>query len=357
MKVLRVGKHMIPLWLIVVLLISGVGIGVLADQIWRTLTIPVRIEEPIEILSYPSELRLYPGENLVFNITVENHASINYSVTLDFHLNNTAYQTNYVTFSNEIYIVIPGQQNLTTWLMVGSDAPPANVSLTIDFKRGIYPTGLVGYWKFDEGSGNTASDSSGNTNTGTIYGPTWETGKIGHALKFDGTGDYVSISPLNISGITSLTVSAWINSPFNQIGYVLYNGYNGESLLHNGERLSDGSVSGRYPNLASFSVKLQDGLWYDVYSSAISPNAWHHIVGDWIKGVSLRIYVDGVLMGENDIIPDYYLHNPGPAYNPRIGAYPYTEPDFFEGLIDEVRIYNRALANGEIGILYSVSPQ
>jgi hypothetical protein len=357
MKVLRFGKHMIPLWLIVVLLISGVGIGVLADQIWRTLTIPVRIEEPLEVLTYPSELSLYPGENMTFYVTVVNHASLNYSVLLNFKLSNTTYQTSYVTFSNTIYAVLPTEQNLTAWMTIKPDAPAINTTLSIDFHRGVYPYGLVGYWKFDEGSGNTASDSSGNNNTGTIYGPTWDTGKIGQALKFDGTDDYVSISPLNISGITSLTVSAWIKSPFDQIGYVLHNGYNGEFVLHNGERPFDGSVSGRYPNLASFSVKLQDASIWDVYSTPLTPNTWHCFTGVWIKGASLRIYVDGVLMGENDSIPDYYLYNPGPAYNPRIGAYPYTEPDFFEGLIDEVRIYNRALTNGEIGILYSVSPQ
>jgi hypothetical protein len=48
-------------------------------------------------------------------------------------------------------------------------------------------TGLVGHWKFDEGSGITAGDSSGNNNTGTLTnGPTWTTGKLGGALSFDG---------------------------------------------------------------------------------------------------------------------------------------------------------------------------
>src|SRR3989344_3676813 len=56
-------------------------------------------------------------------------------------------------------------------------------------------SGLVGYWTFDEGTGATASDSSGNNNTGTLTnGPTWTTGKIGQALSFDGVDDYVNIS-------------------------------------------------------------------------------------------------------------------------------------------------------------------
>src|SRR3989338_5705843 len=55
-------------------------------------------------------------------------------------------------------------------------------------------TGLVGHWKFDEGTGLSAGDSSGNNNTGTLVnGPTWTTGKIGQALNFDGVDDYVKI--------------------------------------------------------------------------------------------------------------------------------------------------------------------
>jgi hypothetical protein len=355
-RTFKIGRYAIPLWLVAVILVSLFGSS-LGYYVWKTLNLPLEVKEPIDILNYPSQLSLYPGETLDFDITVENHASINYSVALDFQLSNATYQTSYVTFSNDIYAVVQGQQNLTAWLNVESDAPPVNASLTIDFKRGVYPSGLVGYWKFDEGNGNTASDSSGNGRNGTIYGATWDRGKSNYALSFDGIDDYVSLPPLNISGITSLTVTAWIKSPFNHVGYVLHNGYNGEFVLHNGERPFDGSVSGRYPDLASFSVKLQDASIWDVYSTPLTPNTWHYFTGVWMKGVSLRIYVDGVLMGENDSIPDYYLYNPGSAYSPRIGAYPFVEPDFFQGLIDEVSIYNRALSNNEIGILYSVSPQ
>jgi len=53
---------------------------------------------------------------------------------------------------------------------------------------------LVGYWNFDEGAGTVVSDSSGNNNTGTLTnGPLWTAGKVGNALNFDGTNDYVSI--------------------------------------------------------------------------------------------------------------------------------------------------------------------
>lgn len=135
MKNLKVGKYIIPIWLIAILSVSGIGAGVLAYHLWNTLVIPLMVKEPIEIQSYPSELSLFPGETEEFNITVKNHASVIYSVILDFTLDNTTYQDNYVTFSNETYTVIPGQQNLAAWLIVESHAPPINASLTIDFRR------------------------------------------------------------------------------------------------------------------------------------------------------------------------------------------------------------------------------
>ena len=66
-------------------------------------------------------------------------------------------------------------------------------------------SGLVGYWKLDETSGTTASDSAGSNN-GTVNGSTFTTGKINNSLSFNGTSDYVSIPRMNYDEIT---ISAW----------------------------------------------------------------------------------------------------------------------------------------------------
>ncbi len=131
-KSIKIREHIIPLWLVAVLAISVIGVGVLANYVWNRLTIPFEVKEPIEILYYPSKLSLFSGITEEFNITVKNHASANYYLDLDFHLSNTTYQDNYVTFSDETYTVVPGQQNLTAWLIVESNAPPVSTSLTID---------------------------------------------------------------------------------------------------------------------------------------------------------------------------------------------------------------------------------
>jgi len=131
---IKVGQRVIPLWIFIVILLSGITSGVMANYIWETITLDFKVEEPLEIVSYPYELNLFPGETKEFNITVKNHASTNLTVVLDFLLGNATYQDNYVTF-RENYTVIPGLQELTAWIKVESDAPPINTSLTIYLER------------------------------------------------------------------------------------------------------------------------------------------------------------------------------------------------------------------------------
>ena len=74
------------------------------------------------------------------------------------------------------------------------------------------PPGMVAYWKFDEGSGNTAHDSIG-TNHGTIYEATWTTGQVGGALNFDNVNAYVDIPQSASLDLTqTMTFEAWIKA-------------------------------------------------------------------------------------------------------------------------------------------------
>ena len=91
-----------------------------------------------------------------------------------------------------------------------------NLAISNDFTfTTVAPgSGLVAAYGFNESSGTTASDASGNSNTGTTSGPTWNSqGKFGNALSFDGVNDYVTIansSSVDIAG-TNLTVSFWVS--------------------------------------------------------------------------------------------------------------------------------------------------
>jgi hypothetical protein len=124
---------------LVLLIVTLVPVGVLAGYAWESVNIPVEVKEPLEILDYPSGFSLYPGENVTFEITIQNQASVSYFVVLDFRLNDTDYQAKYVTFSSYNYSVSPGTQKLTAWLTVAPTAPPANFMLTISSMRDTEP--------------------------------------------------------------------------------------------------------------------------------------------------------------------------------------------------------------------------
>jgi len=161
LRAFRIGRYVIPLWLVAVILVSGVCSGAVGYYLWTTLNIPLEVKEPIDILWYPVQLSMYAGERLDFNVTVLNQASINYSVILDFHLSNATYQENYVNFSNEIYTVVPSQQNLTAWVDVDASAPPMNVTLAIDFRRGVGRESQLFFDDFNDGDANGWTASSG----------------------------------------------------------------------------------------------------------------------------------------------------------------------------------------------------
>ncbi len=204
--------------------------------------------------------------------------------------------------------------------------------------KGLSP-GLVGLWSFDEGEDlTTAYDSSGNDNYGEIYGADYTPDQWGgQALSFDGVDEYVSIpdsTSLDLSG--EITVEAWIkvavHKNFNAIVI------KGEDGAENYELLLTSS------GLLYSTIKFMDGTrYYPSVPSAITDTEWHHVAMTYKPG-EWRIYVDGVKKAERTDISKVPLTNNVPLF---IGAEQYlgsfrTER-FFNGLIDEVRIYDYAL--------------
>jgi len=116
------------------LLISIATLGSLAAYALQSISIPLEVKEPLEILDYPTGFSLYPGETVTFDITVQNHASVTYFIQFEFRLNNTDYQAKYVTFSDHNYSVLPGTQKLSAWLTIAPNAPSTNLMITINRK-------------------------------------------------------------------------------------------------------------------------------------------------------------------------------------------------------------------------------
>ena len=219
----------------------------------------------------------------------------------------------------------------------------------VDQYNGVFAddTGLVGYWNLDEGTEKTINDISGNDNDGTmilssidgkIYGNAeWKTGKYGNAIDFDGVDDYVEIpnsASLNITG-NEISCAAWvyIGDQSNDIGIIA------KGPSSNQESYMLGIQNDEKPRMRVYT----DSYAQAVASDPLSQNEWHHLVGTY-DGAQIKIYVDGALANsvpKNGSI----ISSLDPAV---IGRRVLSDSRFYNGRIDDVRIYNRALYPEEV---------
>jgi hypothetical protein len=200
---------------------------------------------------------------------------------------------------------------------------------------------LVAHWKFDDGSGTTALDSSGNGNDGTFVGtPQWAAGKLGGALDFDGDNSYVDCGNDEIFGITdAFSLTVWINWRTVTVDW--------QTVIAKGDntwRLARGGSS------QTMDFGFTDGGprgWMSVATASDVPlNEWHHVAATIDKIEGAKIYLDGVLEGTN---PDKDgITTGGTNYAVFIGENSQATGRFWVGLIDDVRVYKRVLLEGEI---------
>ena len=212
--------------------------------------------------------------------------------------------------------------------------------------------GLVGYWNFDEGEGNTALDNSGNDNDGTVYGASYVDGISGTALSFDGEDDYVEIqddTSLHI-GENSFSLCAWVNE-FSRASDAQ------DSILSKRDNnLNDGwlfSIAGTGQPGITESGKIFFQAYNNEYpwiQSDVELNVqqWFCIVLTYdTENNEATFYRNGIIDSVQTIVPV----GSGELLNIFIGK-DSLNGYFFHGLIDEVRIYNRALSENEIRYLY-----
>ncbi len=198
---------------------------------------------------------------------------------------------------------------------------------------------LVGLWKLDEMSGTIAADSSGNGNDGTLQGdPQWVEGMLDGALDLDGNGDYVDCGNDAVFDITEqVTLAAWVKT--RDMG-------NGEDNPWVGKGDTAYALKG-FRTGYDVEFFTYDGAWHSAhYATDESFNdEWHHVAGTY-DGSTLMIYVDGVL-GSGATLA-YAGSISSVTYNINIGRNSQQTSRHYEGLIDDVRIYNRALTDAEI---------
>jgi len=199
---------------------------------------------------------------------------------------------------------------------------------------------LVAHWKFDDGTGNIAADSSGNGHNGTLLGDTsWVDGIVGGALAFDGDGDYVDIGKDPSFDITQqITISAWIkvNAFDREWQAIVAKGDRAWRLQRNwGESTLEFACSG---------LVVPGTNWGQIYGTTdVNDGHWHHVAGVYDEE-KLYLYIDGSLDASAEA-PGKIRVNDEPVY---IGENSQTPNRFWNGLIDDVRIYSYALSAEEI---------
>jgi prepilin-type N-terminal cleavage/methylation domain-containing protein len=231
-------------------------------------------------------------------------------------------------------------------------------------------SGLVGYWSFDEGTGIIAYDKSGYGNNGTLLDasstnadgsrpPQWTTGKVGGALSFDGVDDYVSVANSASINTSRTSIIAWVK--FNDITNV-------HSLIQH----MDGCVTNGYfvtinRITSCTSASADKKIWIvsgsnsvnsgDMASnSMVNTTNWNLIGFTWdstIGGSIQNIYLNA----QKDKERNLSIGTPSSrSSNLLIGRITNCWCAWsFSGLIDEVRIYNRALSDQEIKALYEAT--
>ncbi|MBX2850369.1 MAG: hypothetical protein KTR15_01335, partial [Phycisphaeraceae bacterium] len=207
--------------------------------------------------------------------------------------------------------------------------------------------GLVGHWKFDEASGSTATDSSSEGNDGTIIGATRVTtsgapvpGGAGGALSFDGVDDLVDLdNPASMNFTGEITLAAWVkvgatDGYRNIIGHGLGLNPHGEVFLRIDDgRYEIGSWNGGF-NKASAAIPAED---------TANGGQWVHLAGVY-DGAIWRLYRNGMLIGVTQDAPGSVITQTDWS----IGARGTGTSRYFDGEIDDVRIYNRNLLEGDI---------
>jgi fibronectin type 3 domain-containing protein len=208
------------------------------------------------------------------------------------------------------------------------------------------PTGLVAAYAFGEGSGPTTTDASGSGNNGTLNGATWTTaGQYGNAIVFNGSTNYVDLgnaSTLQLSG--SATWSAWVKASANPAddGQII-----AKSNSASGWQFKTSPDTG--PHRFAIALSGPGNQWVQRNSTIIRQlNTWYHVAAVFNASArTLDVYVNGVL--DNGVLDGTIPGSlSGSGVNANIGRRTGNTGYPFAGVIDEVRVYNRALSASEI---------
>ncbi len=259
---------------------------------------------------------------------------------------NTTSSGNYYTYTQggswELTTIFESQKYIDK---AAQDGGPDSAMYEIGTNLSLSPFvhGLLGYWQLDENSGTIASDLSGNGHNGTWNGSGnhFATGKVGlFAGQFNGSDDYVSINTWPSSSHEPLTIGGWFN--------VLGGGNYMAGLVDKNARFSlfSNAANGAIEVFAGGAISCgYDELWAN--SKMLVGSGWHFIYATIDSANKVSIYYDGILDSSK-----FFCGVPEGSNLMNLGLNP-NGNRYFNGQIDDVRIYNRALSAAEIAAIYN----
>ncbi|MGB9597230.1 MAG: LamG domain-containing protein [Candidatus Poribacteria bacterium] len=215
----------------------------------------------------------------------------------------------------------------------------------------IDPKTCIGLWLFDEGKGDVAGDSSGNKNDGKLMNdPKWVDGKIGKALDFDGAQNHIVVPNSDTLNPTdAITLVAWIY-PRGFTG-------NGNGILTKEGQYILGLNWPQSGNAQKLNLWLTIGGWILFADGEVKKDSWNHVVATY-DGSTKKLYIDGKLISKID-----QKGKIGTSANNILIAQGNigVGQQAFNGIIDELAIFNIALTETEIkdamkGFMYAIEP-
>lgn len=216
---------------------------------------------------------------------------------------------------------------------------------------------LVGWWKFDDGAGTNAVDSSGNSHAGDVYGSTWMAGKVGTgSLYFAANTDYVEIAnPGTHLDATNFSVLSWVNwtNAANSYARVVDRVYNGSFACY----LVSASAGSADPCMSGSLITDAGGVDYGsggITGTGLNTNVWVHLGWTW-DGTNVRCYTNGALAATISGSPASGALSTSSSLiriSQRADA---GEDRGFTGWLDDVRLYSRCLSSSEVSAVYSVT--
>ncbi len=217
-----------------------------------------------------------------------------------------------------------------------SDGVNTDIEIMLDYVtvESSIIEGLIAYYPF---TGN-ANDLSGNEHHGTNFGATLTTDRFGNAdnaYDFDGSSDYMNLG--NWFNYQDFTISMWVNRETIGANWIV--------LIDNNHPYNWVIQSYQTSNDFSFGLYPDGGVDF-----TIELNQWDHVV--CIKsGTSIKSYIDGVFQNESTMSSTVNYSNPN-LFISRWGG----GGRFFDGKIDDIRMFDRALSDNEIQMLYNEPP-